>query len=330
MSNSKNWGRVWGLVMALTLGAIINVGEVKGQLYNSAPTCLPKRSAPSYRFPQLTSLPIGPSSPFDVILGYIGLDSATHNAGRREAIDFVTRQTYNDTLKTLLKYGYSMADNNPIGFIRYLSKYDTNMTISGNRLRDAVAHALRKTSSTPNEDVFLFCSAWIFKGVVNSVTSGIDSNSTRARVYYSIRFEVLDTIKGKVFPQTACPDNLIHGKEFGSEQPQTETNCISLDIRQNTISSIINSNGDTLNARVPLVGDTCFVFAEPIWLCGTSTSTYFSFTPTVGTGAVPYLGLFTIKNGRVTCPNGDFSGSADVTESEFLLSLEQHIARIME
>ena len=319
----------WRFALTLTLGVALVVGEVRGQFYNAAPTCLPKRTAPSYGFPQLTSLPIGVDSPPDVILGYMKLDSATHRAGRRETIDFVARQTYNDTLKALLKYGYVMADNDPVGFICYLSQYDTSTTVSGNRLRDAVASTLRRTSSTPNEDVFLFCSAWIFKGVVNSVTSGIDSNSTGARQFHSIRFEVLDTIKGKVFPQTVCRNDLIRGKEFGSEQPQAETNCISLELRHNTIESIINASGDTSYARVPAVGDTCFVFAEPIWLCGTPTTTYFFFTPTIGTGAVPYLGLFTIKNGRVFCPNGVFSGSADVTESEFLLSLNRHIARII-
>lgn len=330
MTNLKLRGNFWSIVFGLTLGVFLLVGEMKGQLYSSAPTCLPKRTAPSYRFAQLTSLPIGLSSPLDVILGYIGLDSVTHYAGRSEAIDFVSRQSYNDTLKALLKYGYSMGDYDPIGFIRYLSQYDTSTTISGNRLRDAVASTLRRTSSTPNEDVFLFCSAWIFKGVVNSVTTGIDSNSTRARAYYSIRFEVLDTIKGKVFPQTSCPDNQIRGKESADDRPQTETNCVTLEIRENTIASILSSNGDTLNARVPEVGDTCIVFAEPIWLCGTSVSTYFFFTPTIGSGPVPYLGLYTIKNGSIRCPNGDFTGSTDVSVSEFLLSLEEHIGRIME
>lgn len=320
----------WRFALTVTMGVALVVGEVRGQFYNAPPPCLPKRTAPSYGFPQLTSLPIRVDSPRDVILGYMRLDSATHRAGRREAIDLVARQTLNDTLKALLKYGYVMADNDPVGFISHLSQYDTRTTVSGNRLRDEVASTLRRTSSTPNEDVFLFCSAWIFKGVVNSVTSGIDSNSVGARQLSSIRFEVLDTIKGKVFPHTVCHNDLIRGKEIGSEQLQTEANCLSLELRHNTIESIVNAGGDTSNARVPAAGDTCFVFADPIWLCGTPTTTYFFFTPTIGKGAVPYLGLFTIKNGRVFCPEGVFTGSADVTESEFLRSLEQHIARIID
>lgn len=64
--------------------------------------------------------------PLNVMIGYLVLDSVSKNAKLNQVSEFLNRQTYNDTLKYLAKYLYSMLDYDPIRFFHYMHYSNPN------------------------------------------------------------------------------------------------------------------------------------------------------------------------------------------------------------
>jgi hypothetical protein len=88
----------------LVISALILTISYKAE--NQTQDCSSKTFIGSYfEIPQALSFPeYELNMPYEVLLGYVALDTVCYYGNMNEFADFLTRQEYNDTLKTLMKH----------------------------------------------------------------------------------------------------------------------------------------------------------------------------------------------------------------------------------
>jgi hypothetical protein len=154
--------------------------------------------------------------PWDVLIGYIVLDSVLRSAPmplvydddscRRSALsEMIGNAPLNDSLWTLYKYAYLLMDYDPIALMQYgleldmrfpyLSRYKQGI---GN-IREGLR--LSRKRAFPNQKIYdrywaLFESTHILRVRIEEIDSNISRGGT---IQYGVRASVLDTIKGRRF-----------------------------------------------------------------------------------------------------------------------------------
>jgi hypothetical protein len=281
---------------------------------------------------QLTSFPpLNTGMPFDVLIGYIYLDSLRRQSPR--SVDsFVSRLTNSDTLRNALKYLYEMDDYNPITFLQYAGGTPApgHYKNSGARLRAMLINQATIVIPDTNRTAMLG-SDIIVHVLVTNLESKYDSSYGCAfpnQVIVTCR--VIDTVKGRVLPScvggATSKDNNLH--------TLTTSNCF-----QFCYSPQEHLWGNTTNLQQrPLMVDSLgnpwvklnseyLAFLDLQGVGGDSLRTY--YTVCLATKYQTTQGcLYRISSGKVIDPNNDFGFGVNLSTSDYLSALRARIYRL--
>ena len=168
-------------------------------LYSQNPPCDPNNNSLTIGVNKLLYVPpITPSTPYDVIIGYLALDSVRHYTILKNVKEFINRQTLNDTIMTIMKYYYKMVDYDPIKFKLYKEFGDYCSCPSYFIEQDLMG---KLYSLLPNSGDWLILGSSIIAQIrIVDTSTGISSNSEIHKRFMIAKAEVIDTIKGRVFP----------------------------------------------------------------------------------------------------------------------------------
>ncbi len=323
---------------------LFSIPTAKSQI----PDCLPGHNELAFPFERLENIPpYSTDMPYDVLLGYIAVDSAKNHASYEEFINFINPQTYNDTIKYMMKHYYQMVDYDPIKFALYRNHDSSDfhpLPVSIQRekffkkLFGIVPHC---------GDYILTLSDIIAHIRVVDTTRKIDTVTTaiypRSMIVTS---EILDTIKGNRIP--ACVDfnpPIYERKQKPNKTMSLPNNCLQFEFaldwpRGKVDGSMVLAGDDGLpwtNIKPKLVDSTdtpwivenkeYIVFLKLILTCKGENNIYYTLFP-CGYGCSMTYGMFPINEGIVYDPENEFGVGNNLTVQEFKNALNNRIQEI--
>ncbi len=319
------------LFLSLIIVSIINIFIVPAN--SQQPPCYPTYMGLSYSAEMLDHTPaLTTDMPYDVMLGYVAFDSLIRYARCDDFKSFSRRQTYNDTLKTIMKYYYKMVDYNPIHFIR-TSMAGYTYCVSQYDVRNFIDYAYWK--HTQDLAGYLAISsliiAWVRADdyIQFSQPEGADPPEEGCIVNCTI----IDTIKGKVIP--ICKDvnlgsvptageGVDNGMFYGGQEAKAGA-CLQFEYRLNLESGghkFIDSTGKLWIEK----DKEYIVFLEYNPLCLDSSNCYYGINPTTLKGTMG--SLYPVIDGKVYDPNDDFGFGTGLTVQEFISQFRERIDQI--
>lgn len=236
-------------------------------------------------FPILRSLPpFNSGMPLDVLLSYIIADSiARFDHGHQTEQVIRGWRTMNDTLRNALRYLYIMTDYNPIILTQYLGEVGSSGCVS--LVVPQLRHALRRCAPNTSEAKALYGA--IYAGYALRIrVLAVDSMTLKpepgpaTHTMYRAMVEVLDTLKGRVFP--SC------------EQAMRSNNHDALSMSTAPCTSIMFTNAtywdprEQIDAFVPWPAESRLYFARDPAFCTADSS----FIMHPGQEAVVFLNYY--------------------------------------
>jgi hypothetical protein len=171
--------------------------------------------------------PYSLSMPFDVLISYIAMDTISHYGDYSTTRNFIKRQSLtNDSMKRIIKHYYSVKDYDPIKYFISSNYSDTTHSLNFSWInKDLDAQILSLDNDSLGFSPILN-SDYILHIRVTDTIPFIDSISYGAsRLFYNVYFDVIDTVKGKVFPN-CNNNNQVSNKNDKSNKIQT-SNCLN-------------------------------------------------------------------------------------------------------
>lgn len=171
-------------------------------IFAQHPPCMPEYENLSYKFPNYTNIPLySTDMPYDVLIGYIAMDSVCRYDSLWYYQEFFKRQTYNDTIKKIMRFMYKMDDYNPVLFNYSIRTRAGKYQYFAKDLIESLVKVLAKHSPNPYLDRVLIENSYILHILVtDTLYNGDPNNTAPSGDIYNVTAQVLDTIKGKVFP----------------------------------------------------------------------------------------------------------------------------------
>ncbi len=286
-----------------------------------------------FQYTVLTSTPpLSTGMPFDVLIGYIYLDSIVRTVPLNTVDSFYKQLGYSDTLRQAVKYIYEMNDFDPIIFEQYVysQRIRTKSNYPNDILKKIYTCIKKKYPDSLKTTLLLYSADYILDIKADWVSTIIDT--TRPAFFSNsivTECEVLDTIKGKHRP--GCIFDSLTAKH-GIAQPQSVSSCLEFSYlpnwsRTEHVDALPADSGLVLNGRDWIQKDSEYiVFLQLSDLGRDSTYNYSSLNPlrTANTMA----GMYPVRGGIVYDPNNDFGFGTGLTASQFKSRLRSRIYSI--
>ncbi|MBS3999574.1 MAG: hypothetical protein KGZ71_03740 [Desulfobulbaceae bacterium] len=210
-----------------------------------------------------TSPPFSTDMPLDVFVGYLAMDSLSKSIKLNDFNDFLERQTYNDTIKTMMRYFYKVMEYDQIKFLNY--EHDNKAIIRKSPIRFLVRdfiEFIESISPYPVLDAYLMSSYFIGTVTVTTVYNYTDTNAVFARTCSIISAQIDSLIKGKA--PLYCTNNL-------SISP-TNTKCIDFEIVKEWF-------GQDTTVFPLLPGQKYLISGDYRYLCNVDSTNYYTILP---------------------------------------------------
>ena len=256
--------------------------------------CYPHYDSEFYSFNKLTSCPpLVTSMPFEVFVGYVGLDSLSKTLVIRDINEFAySRVTWDDTLKYAAKFILHLTDYNPISLKISAScqSYITNIY----DFKRSLALSASKLAPYPRLDAAILESDYVAVVRVVDVVSAIDTSAQISKEYRIAYCSVQDTILGRTFPECE-PAAIVH-------TTNPPPHCLWFDVRKFNVQERLRDGGYPSDSAavaqtLPVVNSDYLVFLMFKPLCTSSESVYMTLFPIYSAG--PTCGILKIVNGHV-------------------------------
>lgn len=226
------------------------------------PPCLPEYPGLTYTFPIIKNCPpYSTDMSIDVKMGYSVLDSISKNVEIEDFYSFLNRQTYNDTIRTLMKYYYKMVEYDPVKFFNY--------SVNSNGRKFGIMDYdhpffdhVKRISNNKFLDATLLASHLIAKVTVNSVSSFVDTTAVWAKTTRIVTSSVDRIFKGN--PLVNCGGQLISNTNGN--------NCVKFEYAKEWFE---NSNPEF----EMLPGQSFFIFFDFRLICQTDLVLYCTLFP---------------------------------------------------
>ncbi len=270
--------------------------------------------------------------PYEVLLGYVALDTVCYYGDWEEFADFMSRQENNDTLKTIMKHYYHVVDWDPIKFMQSRFYGDTAMDITVRNVREGLDYLIEEKSDNPYLDYTLCHTDIIARVLVTDTVSWVDSASY-VGPGVTVQCELIDPIKGKIIPEITGPDPL------AKKNNPPEIQKTSADSGKTLIFDYClgwqrkSDDGEFLTMRdstgAPWIkeGKEYLVFLNLIVECVDHNIIRYELR-TVDFHKSSTGLLYPVENGIVYSPLDDFGFGTGLTVSEFKTALENRINQI--
>lgn len=300
----------------------------------SAPPCGQTYVGNYYEINKLQSNQFPPyslSMPFDVLIGYIGMDTITHYGDYFATKNFINRQTFaNDSMKRIIKHYYATRNFDPIKYFITSNYNDTTHSASFAWLNRDLDNQILTLDNDSLGYFPILTSDYILHIKVSDTIPLVVTNSSGAgKLIYNVYFDVLDTLKGKVFPD--CSSNsVVFDKKEKTGKIQT-SNCLNFTYSPYWKRIEIGSQEKSLyqdNGKPWIEIDKEYiVFLSIIRICNSQDKYYYILRPVSPESAV--FRMFPINNGNIYNPKNEFGIQNNSTVNSFKQNLINRINSIL-
>lgn len=292
------------------------------------PPCAPNFPYVTYNAAHISSYPpYSLSMPFDVLISYVALDTISRYGNYGETIQFIKRQTFNDTLKKIMHYYYQMVDYDPIRFYQttlYRIPNDSVM-LTLDYLKENIYKQVRKQSPYSNLDYMLIRTDYILH--IKALSINVVTDTTTSGPAHEVRevsFQVLDTIKGKVIPFKIENSQNINIKKSDNKNLNLPYNGI---IKVFQYSPNWGNLRDANNNPWIKTDSEYVVFLVNEGLCDDlNTGGYFNLRPVWPQSST--FGMYPVINGLINGADRDFNFIPNQSIEAFKASLRTRINEI--
>ncbi len=303
--------------------------------YSQNPTCMPEYLGLSYSEQIITNNPpLSMYMPFDILIAYIALDSVSRHVEYNDFEKFLNNQTsINDTLRYIMKYLYKVVDYNPLLFYQSTNKQDNQISHPLSIVLD-IYDKIEKITDKPLLDRYLLESSYIFHIRATDTIQIIDTSAVWARTVHFVSANVIDTIKGKVFPNCYIQENVIEGSDKKKLMLSDNPACIKFEY---ALEWERKGHGDITGLSEPLYDNDgnpwikpeqeYIIFLRIVLICNDSLNTFFTISP-FGPKSSTY-NIYPINDGIVYDPGNDFGFGINKTADEFKSLLRERINYII-
>ncbi|MDX9791161.1 MAG: hypothetical protein WCZ17_11065 [Candidatus Kapaibacterium sp.] len=248
------------LILTPILGFVFCISSYV--LNSQNPPCYPEYQGLNFVVPLNQNCPpYSTDMPLDVFIGYIALDSVTRNVEIEDYYTFMNRQTYNDTIKTMMRYFYKMVEFNPVKYLNYKHSGQINK-FEVMDYEHSFYDYVKRISPEPILDASLLASFVIAKISVSSVENYIVPTARNAKTISLITANIDSLIKGNSLITCSGPPVI------GSSNVE---NCIKFEIAKEWFVN---------NPEFEMIpGQSYFVFYDYRLICKSETSSYFTIFP---------------------------------------------------
>lgn len=276
-----------------------------------SPPCFPEDQGLNYEIPlNQNTPPYSTDMPFDVLIGYVAMDSLTKNVEIEDYYQFMMKQQYNDTIRTMMRYFYQMIEYNPEKYLNY--KHNGQPSKFGVAYYEHYFYDyLLRISPQPILEASLLASFTIAKITILDVQNYIDTNARWAKTMGTITARLDSIIKGH--SMLNC---------FNSPPVEEPINqkCIKFEIAKEWFQ-------DTTVYDSFLPGQSFFVFFENRLICKTETSSYFTIFPLRFVGSLNNS-IYPIIDNRLIDTNNELGFGVSVDLNIFYNGIQNKINEI--
>jgi hypothetical protein len=311
-------------------------------LKSQFPPCDPDLKSQTFSVDTIQSIPpYSLNMPYDVLLAYIALDSVCNHAPKNAYQEFIRNQTYNDTLRYIMRYYFKAMDYDPILFKQYLYQADVD-SINPSHVRSDVTKMISYNSPTPFTHRIILNAYYIAHVSITDTIRLVDTSAMSSKNGIIVTTDVLDLIKGQRLPN--CTDyNYPYKYDVldKSDNPHPASfeelpdSClqfyyclewyrgVSGDRIDAGALTAVDSNGDPWIKK----DKEYIVFLKLIYNCTYNGKYYLSTFPL--TSASETLTMYPIENGMVQDPGNEFGLGASVPVATFKNELNNLINEIV-
>ncbi len=289
--------------------------------------------------------PLNTDMPFDVMIGYIALDSLRRNGDYSLFKEFINNQTYNDTIRTIFKYYYKMLDWNPMLFQSYIKNTDY-CKLPLPIIQDEIVEKYFNISPSRGNSLVAL-SYFIYHIRVLDTLRFIDSTSFTYQRGLKCYSEILNIHKGNIL-ESNCniqENNLsVKNNDIYNDSLQINNPILCFDIRLDwyrgeDIGDVVligNDNYpwcrikekmvDSLNIPWIKSNQEYIVFLKPVLIDYHDNYNKYQLFPVDCNSLTK--GIYPIINGYVQDPSNDFGLGTSVPYLDFIQNLNNIINEI--
>lgn len=320
----------------LAFAAVLAVGASTLHAQESSmqtPPCYPHTTYVNFSLPKfLYGIQLNSGMPLDVMIGYIVLDSLKKGIPYSELLELGKKVSYNDTLKTILKYLYILKDYDPLLFEQnlYALRSDYSPLVPHDLVMALFSTLNIKPPKPASDELLAFSSVIARVRVVDTVRIRND-HATLAKTTITVRCDVLDLIKGQRLPVCTGSESWTALPVSSAPVPCLEfTYALEHRLDYRNEHSSAPGYEKSLDAQGnPWIkaGKEYFVFLSPVGICSTDSLRYLTMRP-LNVGGVS--GMYPIDdNGMVFEPFDDFGFGQGLSVAEFRNALQQNITALL-
>lgn len=307
---------------------------------------LPYYQGTFFNYPNLHTIPpITSDMPQDVMFGYSTLDSIRRNGDYSSFKDFINKQTYNDTIRTIFKYYYKMLDWNPMLFQSYIKNTDYSKLPLPIIQEEIVEKYFNISPSRGNTLVAL--SYFIYHIRVLDTLRFFDSTSVTFQRGLKCYSEILNIHKGNILESNCnIQENNLSVKNIGysNDTLQITNPILCFDIRLDwhrgevpgdvvltgidnyPWSGIKEKMVDSLDVPWMKANQEYIVFLKPVLIEYNESYNSYQLFPVDFNSLTK--GIYPIIDGYVQDPSNDFGLGTSVPYLEFIQNLNNIVSEI--
>lgn len=289
--------------------------------------------------------PLSTDMPYDVMVGYITLDSLRRNGDISLFKEFINKQTYNDTIRTIFKYYYKMLDWNPMLFHSFIKSKDYS-ELPLPIIQDEIVEKYYNISPSRGNSLVAL-SYFIYHIQVLDTLRFFDSTSVTYQRGLKCYSEILNIYKGNIL-ETNCnihEDNLsVKNIAYSNDSLQITNPILCFDIRLDwhrgedpgdvvltgidnyPWSGIKEKMVDSLDIPWIKANQEYIVFLEPVLIDYYDNYNKYQLFPMDFNSLTK--GIYPIINGYVQDPSNDFGLGTSVPYLDFIQNLNNIINEI--
>jgi hypothetical protein len=281
--------------------------------------------------------PYSLSMPYNVLLGYVAMDSICSYGYPPDVWSFLDRQTDGDTLRHIMRHYYATIDWDPVRYFLARLSEQHFKDISPSQLQSRLLNNIKRAVPSPNKllDYSLCQSHFIAHIKVLDTLTVIDTSAEPlGTVIKIVTAEIVDTIKGHYVPSCRDKSNILVSN--------TTNNIASIDIGSiyaNADPPIQHADPgkcfqfhycpDWLYYGQPILNKDSeyIVFLNFLYLGNSNGKIYYEFR-SVGADSYEFL-MYPINNGIVYDPKNEMGFGLNLTVDQFKAAIRNRISYIV-
>lgn len=315
-----------------TVFIIIAVFFIANTAWSQEPPCYPDYYGLTNESNTLTtSPPYSIYMPYEVLVGYIAFDSLTHYSYRDDQLEFLKRQTWNDTIKYIMRFFYETIDYDPVLFFQ-TEKHPDRYSCHPGEIGYMISKIVEDISPYGTMDALLLESDIIAHiRATDTLRREMPDDIDYASIIAIATADIIELLKGNNIPP--CKDVSLSSPNLIEKQKVAETldqdTCVQFEYRLgwNRAGGSDLRMVDTAGAQWIKPNQEYLVFLNFVLICSGNGKYYYTTLPALKTMT---FSMYPIYDDRVYDPDNDFGLGNGVDIDVLKSALKARITEIKE